>query len=221
MRKESLEFSNIFSPIAQDFESRKNNFNKGGNEIMEFDEQYHLKGRPEWIRSLYKKIDEYCLTSLGREIDRTSLQTYIRYNINGKMFCRIFISLINLRIYLKLDYSKLEKPPVFIRDYSGTARTKDTIELLFDNEEEYSQNETAFFDITSTLIKKSFLGVSSGEMTVRPVKPTEIGPAKASKVTSINLTLGDDSYVTITMKIHKSQKEILERILRDTIFSCI
>lgn len=219
MKKESLEFSDIFSPIAQDFESRKNNFNKGGNEVMKFDEQYHLEGRPEWIRGLYKKIDEYCLTSLGRGIDRTSLQTYIRYNTNGRMFCRIFITSINLRIYLKLNYSELEKPPVFIRDYSEIAQTEDTIELLFDNEEEYLQNETALFDVTSTLIKKSFLGVSSGKMTVRPVKPTKIEPAKVSKVTSVNLTMGDDSYVTITMKIHKNQRGVLERILQDTIFS--
>lgn len=219
MKKESLEFSDIFSPIAQDFEQRKNNFNKGGNEVMKFDEQSHLEGRPEWIRNLYKKIDEYCLMNLGRGIDRTSLQTYIRYNINGKMFCRIFITSINMRIYLKLNYSKLEKPPVFIRDYSEIAQTEDTIELLFDNEEEYLQNETAFFDIASTLIKESFLGVSSGKMIAKPVKPTEIEPAKVSKVTSINLTVGDDSYITVTMKIHKSQREILERVLRDTIFS--
>lgn len=219
MGKESFEFSNIFSDIAQDFEQRKNKIEEGGNEVMKFDEQSHLEGRPEWIRGLYKKIDEYCLTNLGRGIDRTSLQTYIRYNTNGRMFCRIFITSMNLRIYLKLNYSKLEKPPVFIRDYSEIARTEDTTELLFDNEEEYLQNETAFFDITSTLIKKSFLGVSSGKMIAKPVKLTKIEPAKVSKVTSINLTVGDDSYVTITMKIHKSQREILERILRDAIFS--
>jgi len=71
------------------------------------------------------------------------------------MFGYVMIREEALRIYLKLKYSELENPPVFIRDYSKIARGTWT-ELLFNDEEEYLQNETAMLDVTYTLIDKSF-----------------------------------------------------------------
>jgi len=71
VKKESFEFSNIFSPIANDFEERKNKIGekKGGRE-MEFNEEYHLKGRSEWITNLFRKIDSYCLTNIRTGIQK-------------------------------------------------------------------------------------------------------------------------------------------------------
>lgn len=179
---------------------------------MSFDLDYHLKDRPEWIIRFYKKIDSYCL-GLKTGVKRTCLLTYIRYTINGRMFCRIFIAPKNMRIYLKLDYSKLERPPVFCRNYSGIARTKDTIELLFANEEEYFQDEEELFAVTSGLIEKSFTGISSGKTVTKPVKLTKEGPAIVDKVLSMRLTVEGD-YVNISINVPRGQlNKILDKIL--------
>jgi len=180
---------------------------------MDFDLDYHLKDRPGWITEFFKKIDGYCLTGLGAGVKRTCLKTYVRYTINGKMFCRIFIILKNLRIYLKLDYSKLESPPVFIRDYSGICRTKDTVELLFDDGREYLQDGARLFAVTSSLIEKSFTGISSGKTVTRPVKPTKEGPAIVDKVLSLRLTVEGD-YVNVSIMVPRGQlNRTLDKIL--------
>jgi len=180
---------------------------------MSFDLDYHLRGKPEWIIKFYKKIDGYCL-GLKTGVKRTCLLTYIRYTINGgRMFCRIFIAQKNMKIYLKLDYSKLEETPAFIRNYSGIARTKDTIELLFDNEKEYLQDEERLFAVTSGLIEKSFTGISSGKTVTKPVKPTKEGPAIIDKVLSMRLTVEGD-YVNISIRVPRSQlNRTLDKIL--------
>lgn len=181
---------------------------------MGFNVDHHLKRRPEWIIRFFKKIDEYCLTGLRTGITRTCLKTYIRYNANGgSMFCRIFISAKNMKIYLKVNYSKLENPPVFIHDYSGIARTKDTIELTFDNEKKYLQEGETLFAITSGLIKESFIGVSSRKVAVKPVKPTKEELPMVSKVLTIHLTVEGD-YVSISIRVPRGQlNKILDKIL--------
>ena len=180
---------------------------------MGFDLDHHLKGRPEWITKFFREIDGYCLTGLGTEVKRTCLQTYIRYTINGRMFCRIFVTAKNLRIYLKLNYSKLEKLPAFARDYSGICRTKDTVELLFDNERRYLQDGITLFTVTSALIEKSFIGISTGKMLTKPVKPIKEGPPVVDKILSMRLTAEGD-YVNISIKVPKGQlNKILDKIL--------
>ena len=221
MKKESFEFSNIFSPIAEDFEERKNRIGeeKGGRE-MEFNEEYHLKGRSEWITNLFKKIDSYCLTNIGTGIQRAYLKTYIRYTWSGKMFGYIVIREDALRIYLKLKYSELENPPVFIRDYSKIARGT-WIELLFNNEEEYLQNEMAVLDVIYGLIDKSFKRITEKPKLARKIvaKPevepiTKLEPAVAIGNLKVNLTVENNGYVTLELKIPRSQlNKTLDKIL--------
>lgn len=181
---------------------------------MGFDLDYHLRDKPEWITRFFKKIDGYCLIDLKANVKRTCLQTYIRYTINGRMFCRIFITAKNLRIYLKLDYLKLKKPsPAFIRDYSGIARTKDTLELLFDNEKEYLQDGETLFAVASALIEESFIGISSGKMSTKPVKSTKEKPVIISKALSLCLTVEGDC-VNVHIKVPRGQlNRILDKIL--------
>ena len=190
MRKED-DFSSIFSPVGQDLEERKNKISEGGLEKVEFDEQYYFKDKPDWLLDLYKKIDDYCLNGIKKGVRRTCLKTYIRWTYKGNMFCRIFVFQDNLKLYLKLKYAELEDPPIFIRDYSDKVRGISTIEILLD--EEYLQNEEAFSAVIFSLIEKS-------------------GPS------SLNLSVDDNGYININFKIKKSQKEILNRILQETIF---
>ena len=216
MKKED-DFSNIFSPPGRDLEERKDKINERRLEKVEFDEQYYFKDKPDWLLDLYKKIDDYCLNGIKKGVKRTCLKTYIRWTYKGKMFCRVFVFRDNLKLYLKLKYAELENPPVFIRDYSDKVRGISTIEILLS--EEYLQNEEAFFAIISSLIEKSFSGLT-GTRRLEPVKKKELEPIKlleASIPSSLNLSVDDNGYINIKLKIKKSQKEILNRILQETI----
>ena len=180
---------------------------------MDFNLDYHLKGLSEWISKFFKEIDQYCLNIKGG-VTRTCLKTYVRYNGNrGKMFCRIFITKKNMKIYLKLDYPKLENPPTFCRDYSGMARTKNTVELTFDNEEEYLQRGGRLFAITSRLIEESFNRVTDRKTVVKPVEPIKEKPPVMSKVLTMRLTVEGD-YVDISIKVPRGQlNRILDKLL--------
>jgi len=147
------------------------------------------------------------------------LQTYLRWTYRNKMFYRVFFYKTSLKIYLRLKYSELENPPVFVRDYTKTARTT-TTEIWLKDKEEYLENEETFFAIISSLIEKAFSGVT-GARKLGPVKKRGLGPLKkpveAVRPSSVNLSVGENGYLSINLKIHKSQKEILNKILQETI----
>lgn len=217
MRKED-DFSNIFSPTGQDFQERKNKISERGLEKVKFDEQYYFKNKPDWLLGLYKKIDDFCLNDIKKGVERVCLKTYIRWTYKGTMFCRAFVFQNNLKVYLRLQYSELENPPNFVRDYSEIVRGIPTIELLLD--EGFLRSEEAFFAIVFPLIEKSFSGVTrvrklepAKKRRLEPVKPLEV-----SSPSSLNLSVDDNGYININLKIKKSQKEILNRILQETIF---
>ncbi|MBA7540873.1 hypothetical protein ES705_33176 [subsurface metagenome] len=217
MEKED-DFSSIFSPVGQDLEERKNKISEGGLEKVEFDEQYYFKDKPDWLLGLYKKIDDFCLNDIKKGVERVCLKTYIRWTYKGTMFCRAFVFQNNLKVYLRLQYSKLENPPNFVRDYSEIVRGIPTIELLLD--EGFLRSEEAFFAIVFPLIEKSFSEVTrvrklepAKKRRLEPVKPLEV-----SSPSSLNLSVDDNGYININLKIKKSQKEILNRILQETIF---
>jgi len=219
MEKKSFEFSNLFSSTGQDFQERKNKINERRLEKVEFDEQYHFRKKEDWLINLYKRIDDYCNELKAGKIKKMILQTYIRWTYRNKMFCRVFFYQTSLKIYLRLKYSELENPPVFVRDYTKTARTT-TTEIWLKDKEEYLENEEAFFAIISSLIEKSFSGIT-GARKLEPVKRKKLEPIKPLEVfkpSSINLSVDDNGYLNINLKIHKSQKEILNKILQDTIF---
>ena len=216
MRKED-DFSNLFSPVGKDLEERKDKISERRSEKMEFDEQYYFKNKPDWLLGLYKKIDDFCLNDIKKGVERVCLKTYIRWTYRGTMFCRAFVFQNNLKVYLSLQYSELENPPNFVRDYSKIVRGISTIEILLS--EEYLQNEEAFFAIISSLIEKSFSGMT-GARRLGPVKKRMLEPMKPVEVfspSSLNLSVDDNGYVSINLRIHKSQKEMLNKILQETI----
>ncbi|GAH59584.1 unnamed protein product, partial [marine sediment metagenome] len=205
------------SPPGKDLEERKDKISERGLEKMEFDEQYYFKNKPDWLLDLYKKIDDFCVKDIKKGIKRTYLKTYIRWTYKGIMFCRVFVFQNNLKLYLKLKYAELENPPVFIRDYSEKVKGVSTIEILLN--EEYLQNEEAFFLIVSSLIEKAFSGLT-GASRLGPVKKRMLEPMKPVEVfspSSLNLSVDDNGYVSINLRIHKSQKEMLNKILQETI----
>jgi len=215
LNKESFEFSNIFSPIARDLEERKNMIGeKKGGKDMEFNEEYHLEGRPEWICDLYLELDKY-IFSLKPGIRKEHLETYIKYSFSGSLFAYILIRKRGeiLKIWVKVPYSNLKGPvPLFVRDYESTARRFGVI-ITFDDQRDFLSNKEAMLDTTFGILGIAFKQCLTGK------KFTKLrGPLVVFKTSSINLSVGDDGYIEVSLKIHKSQKKLLERILQDTIY---
>jgi len=183
-----------------------------------FGEDFYFTSKPGWLLELFKKIDDFCLNNIKRGVQREFRKTYIRWEFSGIMFCRMFVYKNNLKLYLRLRYSELgENVPVFIRDYSEKVRGIPTIEILLGKE--YLQNEQAFSVTVFSLIEEAFSKVI-GAGKLRPVKRRVAEPVKPIELSrpSLNLSMDNNGYININLKIKKSQKEILNRILQETIF---
>lgn len=213
MKKKSFEFSNIFSPIAEDFEARKNRIGEEkGGKGMAFNEEYHLEGRPEWICDLYLELDKY-ITALKPGIKKEHLQTYIKYSFSGLLFAYIQIRKGEiLKIWAKIPYSSLEGPvPLFVRDYEATSR-RPGVMMTFDDQRDYLSEKSAMLSTTFEILERAFKGLTGKRVT----KPK--GPMVVFKTSSLNLSVDNDGYIEVNFKIHKSQKGLLEKILQDTIY---
>lgn len=214
MKKKSFEFSNIFSPIAEDFEERKNRIEKekGGKDAA-FNEEYHLEGRPEWICDLYLELDKY-ITPLKPGIKKEHLQTYIKYSFSGLLFAYIVIRKREeiLKVWAKVPYSSLEGPvPLFVRDYEATSRRLGVM-ITFDDQRDYLSEKSAMLSTTFEILERASKGLTGKRVT----KPKE--PMVVFKTSALNLSVDNDGYIEVNFKIHKSQKGLLEKILQDTIY---
>jgi predicted transport protein len=218
--KKELEYFNLFSPAGQDLEERKNKISER-SEKMKFDEEYHLKDRPSWICDLYFELDKFIL-NLKPNVRKGFLHTYIKYSYNGTLFTYILIRKGEIiRVWAKVPYASLEAVPLFVRDSEKTMR-RPGVMITFDDQREFTENKEAMLKVAFEVIKKSFEGVASHKrrkktplkpvIGVEPVKPTEISRP------SINIVADSNGYLEINFKIKKSQKELLNRILQETIF---
>ena len=183
--------------------------------MVEFNEDYFFKNKPVWLEGLYQKINEHCL-SIKRGVEKEFRKSYIKWSYSGIMFCRVFVFQNNLKLYLRLKYEEIENVPVFVRDYSDRVRGIPTIEILLN--EEYLENEEAFSTVAKLLINKAFSEVT-GAKRLEPVKRKELKPVKPTENfrSSLNLMANGNGYIDVHFKIKKEQKELLSRILQETI----
>jgi len=202
------------SEVAQNYEDRKERIEKGGLIMEVFDENSFLEDKSIWLKDLFKKIDEFCL-GVQAGVKRTVLHTYIRYTHRGKMFAKIVIKQEHLKIYLRLEYEKLEQKPKFIRDYTPVA--KQTWIELYITENELLKNETILLDVTCELIKQSFTRVLENPTLSRfptfgkkAVKPEFINPTRFK----LDLEVGSDGFIRVGLRIHKTQlPKLLEKLI--------
>jgi len=221
MRKED-NFSDIFSPPGKDLEERKNKIIERGNK-MRFDEEFHTKGRPEWIVDLYLELDRF-ITRLKTGIRKEPLESYIKYSFNGLLFVYIIIRKgETLRLWAKVPYSSLGAVPLFVRDYEHVMRRVGVM-IILDDQREFLQNKEAILDVIFSIIKKAFQGISGQKERKKTplserIKEVEQIEKKIRIIepSSINISAGDNGYLSINLKIHKSQKGILDKILQETI----
>ena len=91
---------------------------KGKKPTGEFSEQHHLSGKPREIIELYRGLDSFCLSLAPGEVGKTYAKYYLTYDLRNSSFCSVLIQKNQLRIFLKLKYSRLDNPPPFTRDVS-------------------------------------------------------------------------------------------------------
>ncbi len=85
----------------------------------DYGEDHHIKGKPQEVIELFRTVDKFC-----RELDPTTVQRkylakYVRYMNHKAIFCCVHLQKSSLRIWLKLNYSRLENPPDYVRDVSS------------------------------------------------------------------------------------------------------
>jgi predicted transport protein len=84
----------------------------------DYGEDHHIKGKPREVIELFRTIDKFCRELDPSRVQRKHLSKYISY-IHGKaIFCCVHLQKSGLRIWVKLNYSRLENPPDFVRDVS-------------------------------------------------------------------------------------------------------
>ncbi|MBA7543871.1 hypothetical protein ES705_36213 [subsurface metagenome] len=206
---------------SQLLEERKEKIERSNK--MRFDEEYHTKGRLEWIVDLYLELDRF-ITSLKTGIRKEYLESYIKYSYNGLLFCYILLRKGEiLRLWVKVSYSSLEgSVPLFVRDYEPVSRRVGVM-VTFDDQREFLQNKEAMLKFTGEIIKKALQGMADRKGRKKtPLKPiAEVEPVKPIEIvkpSSVNISAVENGYLIINLKIHKSQKEILNKILQETIF---
>ena len=84
-----------------------------------YDEERHIKGKPQEVIELFRTVDKFC-----RELDPTIVQRkyrsmYISYLHDKSIFCCVNLLKSCIRIYLKLNYSRLVNLPDNVRDVSN------------------------------------------------------------------------------------------------------
>jgi len=109
--------------------------------MINFDEEFHTKGRPEWIINLYLELDRFITTGLKGQVRKDYLESYIKYSYNGLLFCHILLRKgETLKVWAKIPYSSLGAVPLFVRDYEPVSR-RPGVMITFDDQREFLQNE--------------------------------------------------------------------------------
>ncbi|MBA7564408.1 hypothetical protein ES695_17670 [Candidatus Atribacteria bacterium 1244-E10-H5-B2] len=222
MVKESFEFSNLFSSdIDIGLEDRETKIERSIK--MKFDEEFHTKGRAGWSVGLYMEIDKFIMGLRG-QIRKEFLETYIKYSYNGLLFCYIMLrKKETVRLWAKVSYSKLDSVPLFVRDYEPVSRRVGVL-ISFDDQREFTENKPAMLEVTFKIIEKAFKGITNQKK--RKETPLLKRIEEVEKIEkeieivepfAINIIAGENGYLDIRLKLHKSRKSLLNKILEETI----
>ncbi|GAI74252.1 unnamed protein product, partial [marine sediment metagenome] len=180
-------------------EDRKNKIPERSKK-MKFDEEFHTKGRPEWIVDLYLELDKF-ISSLKTGIRREYLESYIKYSYRGLLFVYIIIRKgETLRLWAKVSYSSLGAVPLFVRDYEPVMR-RIGVMIILDDQREFVANKSAILDVTFSIIKKALQGIADQKKRIKtPLKPiTEVEPVKPIEIdrtSSVNISAGENGYLS-------------------------
>jgi len=115
----------------------------------EYNEEYHIGGKPREVVELFKTTDNFCRNFDPVNVERKYLAKYVKYSCSKNIFCCVHLQKSGLRVWLKLNYSEIKNPPEYVRDVSRVGHWGvGDVELTIDSIEKF---QSAKF-----LIQKSF-----------------------------------------------------------------
>lgn len=104
--------------IKQVQTNQKSEINKVTNEIVTYDEDYHLESKSDEIKELYEKIKQSILNIRG-DISFKAYKTWINFNLNNNILGSIEIQQKSVLIYLNLKKGQLNDLRSIARDVSS------------------------------------------------------------------------------------------------------
>jgi len=115
----------------------------------DYGEEYHIKGKPQEVIELFRTVDKLCKELAPGNIQKKHLAKYVSYLHGKAIFCCVHLQKSGLRIWLKLNYSRLENPPEYVRDVSKVGHWGvGDVEIGIDSLEKLQNSKT--------LIRRSF-----------------------------------------------------------------
>jgi predicted transport protein len=81
-------------------------------------EDHHIAWKPQEVLELYRNIDKFCKELDPINIKKKYLAKHIGYKYGKIVFCCIHIQKSGLRIWVKIKFSDIIDPPIFVRDVS-------------------------------------------------------------------------------------------------------
>ncbi|MBW1679668.1 MAG: type I restriction enzyme HsdR N-terminal domain-containing protein, partial [Deltaproteobacteria bacterium] len=115
----------------------------------DYGEEHHIKGRPQEVIELFRTVDKFCRELNPTTVRRKYLAKYVSYMHGKAIFCCVHVQKSGLRIWLKLNYSRLENTPNYVRDVSNIGHWGvGDVEIGIDSLEK--------LQISNSLIRQSF-----------------------------------------------------------------
>ena len=100
---------------GEGFEKPVKKYRKG----KDYGEEHHVKGKPREVIELFRSVDKFCRELAPSTVQRKYLAKYVSYMHGKATFCCVHLQKSGLRIWLKLNYSRLKNPPDYVRDVSN------------------------------------------------------------------------------------------------------
>jgi predicted transport protein/predicted type IV restriction endonuclease len=115
----------------------------------EYGEEHHIKGKPQEVIELFRTVDKFCRELAPSIVQKKHLAKYVSYMHGKAIFCCVHLQKSGLRIWVKLNYSRLENPPGYVRDVSNIGHWGvGDVEIGIDSLEK--------LQISKSLIRQSF-----------------------------------------------------------------
>lgn len=115
----------------------------------EYSEEHHIKGKPQEVIELFRTVDKLCRELAPGIVQKRHRAKYVSYMYGKAIFCCVHLQKGGLRIWVKLNYSRLENPPDYARDVSNIGHWGvGDVEIRIDSLEQ--------LHIPKSLIRQSF-----------------------------------------------------------------
>jgi len=85
----------------------------------DYQESMHTQGKPQETLELFRSIERFCIALSPDAVNKFIFAKCIAYKFRKNSFCSLHILKNGLRIWLNLQYSRLDNPPPFARDVSN------------------------------------------------------------------------------------------------------